>query len=350
METLIINNGETGLENSTYLNLHYNLIIKMKFVISGANGFVGRALCTELIRRGQHITPIIRSGNLLIENYKTIVIGEINNETNWAQALRNADVIIHLAARVHVMRDNTADPLTEFLKVNLHGTSNLARQAACSGAKRFVYVSSIKVNGEKTNAMQSFTEGNEPSPQSPYSISKWQAEQELQHIAQETGLEVVIVRPPLIYGPGAKGNFARILTVIARHIPLPFSAVHNLRSLIYVENLVDALITCSTHPIAAGQTYLVCDGEDISTPNLLRQLGDALECPAHLFPLPPNWLEILGKLSGKSGAIERLLGSLQVDSGKIRRDLNWVPPYTLHQGLQKTAESYRHLNKKVNAY
>lgn len=318
----------------------------MKFMISGAGGFVGKALCAELLQRRQSVNAAVRSRNSLIENTDVIVVGAIDSETNWADALRDVDVVIHLAARVHVMRESASDPLAEFLKVNLHGTSNLARQAACWGAKRLVYVSSIKVNGEQTSATQSFTELDEPSPQDFYSISKWQAEQALWRIAQETGLEIVIVRPPLVYGPDVKGNFAQMLAVAAKRIPLPFASVHNRRSLIYLGNLVDALIACSTHPVAAGQTYLVCDGEDVSTPDLLRQLCDAMGYAAHLLPFPPGWLRTLGKLAGKSDQVERLLGSLQVDSGKIRRDLNWVPPYTLQQGLQATAESHRPLGMK----
>ncbi|MDP1679217.1 MAG: NAD-dependent epimerase/dehydratase family protein, partial [Candidatus Nitrotoga sp.] len=262
----------------------------MKFMISGAGGFVGKALCAELLQRGQSVSAAVRSGKSLIKNTEAIVVGAIDSETNWADALRDVDVVIHLAARVHVMRESATDPLAEFLKVNLHGTSNLAWQAACSGAKRLVYVSSIKVNGEQTSATQSFTELDDPSPQDFYSISKWQAEQALWRIAQETGLEIVVVRPPLVYGPGVKGNFAQLLAVAAKHIPLPFASVHNRRSLIYLGNLVDALIACSTHSVAAGQTYLVCDGEDASTPDLLRQLRNAMGCPAYLLPFPPSWL------------------------------------------------------------
>ena len=318
----------------------------MKFMISGAAGFVGKALCAELLRRGQSVNAAVRSRNSLIEKAEVIIVGAIDSKTNWADALRDVDVVIHLAARVHVMRESATDPLAEFLKVNLCGTANLARQSACCGVRRLVYVSSIKVNGEQTNATQSFTELNVPSPQDFYSISKWQAEQALWRIAQETGMEIVVVRPPLVYGPDVKGNFAQMLSVVTKLIPLPFACVDNRRSLIYVGNLVDALITCATHPVAAGQTYLVCDGEDVSTPDLLRRLGGARRCPAHLFPFPPSWLRTLGKLSGKSAQVERLLGSLQVDSGKIRRDLNWIPPYTMQQGLQATAESHRCLGKQ----
>lgn len=321
----------------------------MNFLISGANGFVGKALCTELTHRGHHITAAVRSQNSLIKDTNTIVIGEIDNNTNWVDALRNVDVVVHLAARVHIMNDDTGDSLEKFLKINLHGTSNLAEQAAQSGVRRFVYVSSIKVNGEQTEPTQTFTESDKPNPQDPYSLSKWQAEQKLHRIAQKTGLEIVIVRPPLVYGPDMKGNLARILTVITKRIPLPFASINNLRSLVYVENLVDALITCSTHSAAAGKTYLVCDDADISTTNLLRQLGNGMGCPASLFPFPTNWLRALGKLSGKSDIIGRLCGSLRIDSGKIQRDLNWTPPYTLYQGLRTTAESYQHLGKKTCA-
>lgn len=225
--------------------------------------------------------------------------------------------------------------------MNVVGTEHLARSAAAKGVKRLIFVSSIKVNGEITYDDQQFSETNEPLPQDPYGMSKFEAEQALRIIAKETGLEVVAVRPPLIYGAGVKGNFMQMLKVIAKGIPLPLASVHNRRSLVYVENLVDALIVCATHPAAAGQTYLVSDGEDISTPDLLRRLGDAMGRPARLFPCPPALLKLAGRMTGKSNQIDRLLGSLQIDSGKIRSELNWIPPYSLQQGLQATAEWYR---------
>ena len=318
----------------------------MKFMISGADGFVGKVLCAELRQRRQRVRAAVRSRKVSVEDIEAIVVGAIDSETNWADALCNIDVVIHLAARVHVMRETAVDPLAEFLRVNMHGTLNLAQQAARFGVKRLIYVSSIKVNGEHTNTNAPFTELDNPDPQDFYGISKWQAEQALWRIARETGLEIVVVRSPLVYGPGVKGNFAQILAVLAKRIPLPLASVDNRRSLIYVKNLVDALIVCAIHPVAAGQTYLVCDGEDVSTPNLLRQLGDAMGCSAHILSFPPGWLRMLGKLFRKSDQIERLLGSLQVDSGKIRRDLNWTPPYTLQQGLQATVAVHRCLGKK----
>lgn len=310
-------------------------------LVTGANGFVGQALCAGAIRCGLHVRGAVRSTCELPAGAEPVMVGAISGETDWTDALRGVDIITHLAARVHVMKDTTADPLAEFLKINLHGTVNLARQAAHAGVRRFVYVSSIKVNGEETHGGHKFSVSDIPAPQDSYGASKWEAEIGLHKVAQETGMEVVIVRPPLVYGPGVKGNFAQMLGVVAKRFPLPFASVHNLRSLICVENLVDALIACATHPAAAGQTYLVCDGEDVSTPDLLRQLAAAMGVPSRLFPYPPSLLRLVGKLTGKSQQLERLLGSLQIDGDKIRRDLNWAPPYSLRQGLQVTAEWYR---------
>lgn len=312
----------------------------MRLLVTGASGFVGRQLCAGLVRQG-HMTRAAVRGEDSIDNCETIKVGEIDGNTRWENALCDVDVVIHLAARVHVMHDEAADPLAEFRRVNVAGTERLARSAAASGVKRLVYVSSIKVNGEATNEGSRFTEADPPCPQDPYGVSKYEAEQALHRIAAETGLEVVIVRPPLVYGPGVKGNFAQMLGVLAKRIPLPLASVHNLRSLVYVRNLADALIACATHPAGAGQTYLVGDGEGISTPGLLRQLGAAMGRPALLLPCPPALLKLAGRATGKADQIQRLLGSLQVDSGKIRRELDWTPPYPLQQGLRETAEWYR---------
>jgi len=313
----------------------------MKYLVTGANGFVGRALCAELLRQHHSVRSAVRSASYSMDEADQIVVGAIDNRTDWSVALRDVDVVVHLAARVHVMNDVSVDPLMEFNKVNFHGTENLARQAASAGVKRLVYVSSVKVNGEETFADGRFAEKNLPDPSDPYGISKWCAEQVLHRVAVETGLEVVVVRPPLVYGAGVKGNFVQMLKVLAKGIPLPLANVKNQRSLIYVENLADALIRCATHPVAAGQTYLVSDGEDVSTSDMLRQLGAAMDCPARLFPCPLALLKVAGGVTGKADQVERLLGSLRVDSGKIRRELGWTPPYTLQQGLRATAEWYR---------
>jgi nucleoside-diphosphate-sugar epimerase len=310
---------------------------KGRFLITGVNGFVGLSLCTELMRRGLQVRGATRSRCELPSGVEATIVGAINDETIWADALHDVDVVIHLAARVHVMSDESSDPLAEFRKVNVAGTEHLARAAAANGVRRFVYVSSIKVNGEVTSERGKFSESDVPDPQDSYGISKMEAEQALHRVAAETGLEVVIVRPPLVYGANVKGNFALMLKVLARGVPLPLASVHNQRSLIYVGNLVDALILCAMHPAAAGQTYLVSDSEDVSTPDLLRQLSEAMDHPARLFHCPQALLKLIGRLTGKSDQIGRLLGSLQVDSSKICRELDWVPPYTLQQGLRLTA-------------
>jgi nucleoside-diphosphate-sugar epimerase len=312
----------------------------LRISITGANGFVGRSLCAQVVRQGYAVRAVVRKqGELLVDGVEFVVVGEINGATEWNTVLCDVDVVIHLAARVHVMCDDSDDPLGEFRKVNVAGTERLARVAAASGVKRLVYVSSIGVNGLLTDSGRPFSEMDSPHPHNAYALSKWEAEQRLLQVSKETGLEVVIVRPPLVYGIGAPGNFAQMLKALSKGLPLPLAAVENRRSLVYIENLADALILCATHPAAAGQTYLVSDGEDISTPDLLRQLGAAMGHPARLFFCPSLLFKLAGRLTGKSDQVERLLGSLQIDSGKIRRELGWVPPYTLQQGLSLTVGS-----------
>ncbi len=246
-------------------------------------------------------------------------------------------MVFHLAARVHVLKETAADPLAEFRRTNVAGTERLARSAAAAGARRLVYVSSIGVNGLYTSDGRKFSEADIPQPHNDYALSKWEAEQALLCVGDETGLQVVIVRPPLVYGPAAPGNFAQLLAVVAKGVPLPFASVRNRRSLVYVGNLVDALVACAMHPAAAGQTYLVSDGEDVSTPELLRRMAGALGVPARLLPCPTALLLLAGRLTGRHEQVERLLGSLQVDDGRIRRELSWHPRYTLEQGLQTCA-------------
>ena len=314
----------------------------MRFLVTGANGFVGKHLCAELLRQGRDVRAAVRSARPPIDNIETVVVGPIDGEINWGNALRDVDVVIHLAARVHVMKDTAADPLTEFLRVNTQGTVNLAYQAAVAGVKRLVYVSTIKVNGEQTTDTQPFAESDTPNPQDDYAVSKLRTEQVLlQRVAQEANLEVVIVRPPLVYGPGVKGNFIRLLTAVDKGIPLPLASVHNKRSLIYLGNLVDALIICASHPDAAGKTYLVRDGEDISVSDLVRKMAISLERPAMMFPVPVWVLRGLGRLFGNSKSIERIVGSLRVNDDLIHKGLGWKPRFTLQQGLQATARWYR---------
>ena len=310
----------------------------MKMLVTGANGFVGHALCTALAQRGMGVRKAVRGG---ANAEDAVAVGDIDADTDWSAALDGVDIVIHLAARVHVMHESAADPLAEFRRVNVSGSEHLARAAAAAGVKRLVYASSIKVNGEETAPGRAYSENDTPAPQDPYGVSKCEAEEVLRRVARETGLEVVILRPPLIYGPGVKGNFIQMLDVLARGVPLPLASVRNRRSLLYLGNLVDALILCATHPDAAGETFLVSDGEDIATPDLLRALAMAAGYPVRLLPFPPALLNHLARLAGRGSQAARLLGSLCVENGKIRRKLDWIPPFTLQQGLQATAAWYR---------
>jgi nucleoside-diphosphate-sugar epimerase len=318
-----------------------------RILVTGAGGFIGRQLCGELLRRGQQVRAAVRAPFQSPDGVDQVTVGAIDGATDWNAALGGIDAIIHLAARVHVMKDTAADPLAEFLKVNLLGTANLARQAVAAGTRRLVYVSSIKVNGEQTRGGQIYSEQDVPAPQDPYGISKWQAEQALQQLSRMTGLEVVIVRPPLVYGPGVKGNFFKLLAAIDKGVPLPLSGAHNLRSMVYAGNLADALIACASHPAAAGQTYLVSDGEDVSTARLVEDIAHALGRNSRSFYLPPGLLRAAAALLGRTEQADRLLDSLQVSDKKIRGDLGWAPPYSMEQGLRATADWYR---KQRNGY
>ncbi len=237
------------------------------------------------------------------------------------------------------MDETSGDPLAAYRQVNVEGTECLARQAAAKGVQRLVFLSSVKVLGEETDVP--YSEQNLPGPQDPYGVSKLEAENILQQIAEETGLEVVIIRPPLVYGPGVKANFRKLLGMIQRGLPLPFAGINNRRSLIYLGNLIDVIITCATHPKAAGNTFMVSDGEDISTPELIRRIAHALGVSARLFPVPLSLMRLAGKLVGRSAAVNRLTGSLTVDSSKIRRELGWEPPFTMEEGLRETAEWFK---------
>lgn len=309
-------------------------------LVTGASGFVGKPLCAALLARGWRVRSISRSNHPPIPGMEHLVLGPIDENTDWLPALHGVTYIVHLAARVHVMREAAEDPLEAFRNVNVAGTLNLARQAAQAGVKRFVFVSSVKVNGEETTS-RPFSELDVPNPQDAYGISKIEAEQQLLALAEETGLEIVIVRPPLVYGAGVKGNFAQMLRILHQRIPLPLASVCNARSLVYVENLLNVLILCVTHPKATGQTYLVSDGEDISTPELISRLSRAMGFPARLFPFPIRGLELIAKLFGKGDQVRRLTSSLQIDSSKIRRELGWSPPFTMQQGLQETVKHFK---------
>jgi nucleoside-diphosphate-sugar epimerase len=268
-----------------------------------------------------------------------VVLHDRSTEREINDALRGVQVVVHLAARVHVMIDRATDPLEEFRRVNVDWTDRLARSAAGQGVRRFVYLSSVKVNGEQTRVP--FTEQDSPRPQDPYGVSKWEAEQAIVRVSAQTGMETVVVRPPLVYGPGVRGNFLQLLNLLRRGIPLPLASIHNQRSLVYLGNLVDALSRCIQNPRAAGRTYFVCDGEDLSTPELVRRLAAAMETRVCLWPCPTSFLYWMGPAAGKRGMIDRLVGSLQVNSSKIETELDWHPPFTVDAGLLHTAAWFR---------
>jgi nucleoside-diphosphate-sugar epimerase len=309
--------------------------------VTGANGFVGRALCTEAVKRGLVVRGITRSPCILPTGVENVAVGNVDGSTEWADALAGCDVVIHLAARVHIMNDKSLDPLAEFRRVNTLGTERLALSAALAGVRRLVNVSSIGVNGPSTYGDLKFTDLDTPDPHNPYSVSKWEAEQALRRIQQDGQIEVVTVRPPLIYGPGVGGNFLRLLGAVYRGIPLPLGMTRNFRDLLFVGNLAEFLIVCAFHPAANGHTYLVSDGTPVSTHALLRGLARALGVQSRLFPVPPFLLQTLGNMTGYTAEFERLLSSLRVDGTKVCTELDWFPPFTLRQGLQATADWYR---------
>lgn len=313
----------------------------MKLLVTGATGMVGRSLLRALPKTAFEVRGAVRQTRVdLPVGVEAMVVGPVGPTTDWQDALSGIDVVIHTAARVHVMHDASRNPLTEFRHVNVYGTLSLAQQAAYRGVRRFVFISSIKVNGEETPLGHPFVEDDKPAPHDAYAISKYEAEDGLLKLALETGMEVVIIRPSLVYGPGVKANFHKIMRWLVKGIPLPLGAIHNKRSMVALENLVDLIVTCIEHPAAANQVFLVGDGEDLSTTDLLRRLGAALGKPARLLPVPQGALEFGLKILGKGDVARRLYGSLQVDISKARDVLGWNPPLCVDEGLKRTAEWY----------
>lgn len=276
--------------------------------------------------------------------YPSIAVGDIGPKTDWSAAVTGCDAVVHLAAHVHVMRRQAGDAAGEFHRVNVEGSENLAHQAARAGVRRFVFLSSVKVNGEASGE-RAFVETDPIMPKDAYGVSKAEAENRLQIISNETGMEVVILRPPLVYGPGVKANFLRLLRAVDSGVPLPFSSISNLRSLVYVGNLVDALGACLTQPAAANRTFFVSDDHDVSTPQLIREIAEVLGKKPLLFPFPPELLKGAGLLTGRTEQIARLTGSLQVNISSIKTALAWRPPFSLQQGLADTVSWYRSLRR-----
>lgn len=311
-----------------------------RILVTGANGFVGGRLFWTLMQKVgfepigvcRSVPPGGSSGGLQ-------ALGNLES-ADFSLVLHAVDVVVHTAARAHIMRDEALDPLAEYRRVNVAGTLRLAQQAAAAGVKRFIFISSIKVNGESTQPGRPYRADDAPNPEDAYGISKAEAEAGLRTIAQETGMELVVIRPVLVYGPEVKGNFQSVVRAVARGIPLPLGGVTgNRRSLVALDNLVDLICACVNHPRAAGQIFLVSDGEDLSTADLLRRIAMAGGAPARLLPVPPVLLRWGARLLGKEAVAQRLLGSLQVDITKTRELLGWQPPLTVNEGLKKLAEN-----------
>lgn len=310
-------------------------------LVTGASGFVGSALLRRLAADGPDVRAVYRSARTQPPaGVQQVLVGDLGPELDWRAALESVVVVVHAAARVHVMRDTAADPLDEFRRTNVAGTLNLARQAAAAGVRRFVFISSVKVHGESTLPGHPFSERDAPAPQDAYGQSKLEAEQGLLSMAQATGMELVIVRPPLVYGPGVRANFQSLMRAVAKGLPLPLAALDNRRSLVGLDNLVDLIVTCVDHPAAANQTFLVSDGEDLSTPGLIRGLAQAMGRSPRLFRLPLWMLWIPATLLGRRATLERVCGSLQVDISKARTTLGWRPPVSVREGLAQVARNH----------
>ena len=316
---------------------------KYSVLITGANGFVGRALCTTVLGLGYKVKALTRGPQVFQGGIQNVVLTDLNMEAPALEVMQGVDVVIHLAARVHVMKEIALDALATlaaYRTVNVEMTLNLARQAALAGVRRFIYLSSIKVNGERTEFGKPFKPDDIPAPEDPYGISKMEAELALLALSKQTGMEVVIIRPPLIYGPGVGANFMAMMRWVAHRVPLPLGAIHNQRSMLALGNLVDFIATCIGHPRATGQVFLVSDGQDVSVTQLLYKLAYALKVKLCLIPLPIKLIQFVAAALGKSAVAQRLCDNLQVDSTKTQVLLGWMPPLSLDEGLQITADWY----------
>lgn len=314
-----------------------------RILVTGSDGFVGTALCHALLEKGYDVRAALRSvckqDKGVLDSASVVVLGDIGSETEWGEALRGITTVVHLAGRAHILRETESSPLAAFRHVNTAGTERLAWASVEHGVRRFVYISSIGVNGNLTFEA-AFSEQDEPKPHSSYAVSKWEAEQVLRRIAAKSGMEVVIVRPPLVYGSGVKANFLRLLKWVDKGIPLPLARVKNHRSLVALDNLVDFLEHCVRHPRAAGETFFVSDGDDLSTPELICQIAAKMGRPARLIPFPLGLLHMGARLLGKRAVMKQLTGSLQVDIGKAERILGWRPAVSVDEGLDKVVTWY----------
>lgn len=309
----------------------------MRVLVTGANGFVAAGLIPRLLRDDVAVRAAVRRVDASVAaGAERVVVGDLGPTTDWSTAVRDVDVVVHVAARVHIMHDTASDPLAEFRRVNVEGTIRLARTAAQAGVRRLVFLSSIKVNGEQTDD-RPFRASDTPAPTDPYGISKLEAERALLSLGQETGMEVVIIRPVLVYGPGVKANFAAMMRWVRRGVPLPLGAISNRRSLVARTNLVDLIAIATRHPAAANQVFLVSDGEDLSVSELLRRMARASGVRSRLIPVPQFLLALGARLVGRSDMAQRLFGSLQVDIQHTRETLGWSPVIGVDEALAETA-------------
>ena len=312
--------------------------MKQQILLTGASGFVGQAIARACL--AQDVALICPSRRPLAwqdADMRNPIVSDMSADTDWSAHLQGVGIVIHSAARVHVMQETASDPLAQFRAVNVDASLQLARQAAAAGLKQFIYLSSVKVNGEATEPGHPFTADDMPKPQDAYGISKQEAELALLQLASETGMAVTIIRPPLVYGPGVKANFLSMLRMVRRGLPLPLGSIHNQRSFVYLGNLVDLVLHCRLHEAARNQVFLVSDGRDLSTTELLHLCAQALQVKSRLLPFPAGLLTLAASILGKKNVADRLCQSLQVDISKTRKQLAWSPPYTVEQGLQATA-------------
>ena len=312
----------------------------MNLLVTGATGFIGVRACAYFLEQGLRVRAAVRRPcerlDSRIEQHQIDALGP---QTDWSSALTGIDAVVHLASRVHVMRETAADPLSEFRNINVEGTRRLAQMAAEAGVQRLVYLSTIKVNGEHT-AAKAFRADDPVAPQDPYGQSKWEAEQALHEIGHQSDLESVIIRPPLVYGAGVKGNLRQLMRIIRRGVPLPLAGIHNRRTLIGRDNLISLIASCLQHPAAANQTFLAGDARPLSTPELIRRIAQALDASARLFPFPTTALRTAAKLTGQGEAWKRLSDNLEIDLAPTRQRLNWTPPYGIEHDLHAMASAF----------
>jgi UDP-glucose 4-epimerase len=310
-------------------------------LVTGANGFVGRQVVASASERGIAVRGAVRRAvEIRVPEAEYMVGAELESTISWMPYLRGVETVIHTAARVHVMNETANEPLADFRRINVDGTINLARQSAAAGVRRFIFISSIKVNGEHSLPGVPFNATDIAAPGDPYGVSKYEAESALWTLARETSLEVVVIRPVLIYGPGVKANFAAMMKWLQRGVPLPFGAIYNKRSLVALDNLVDLILTCVASPAAAGQTFLVSDDEDLSTTALLKRMAIALGVSSRLIPVPSVLLSLGARLGGRENLRRRLFDSLQVNINPTKKRLAWRPPITVDDALRKAAADF----------